>query len=241
MNLLLQPIAQADLLLLLADFWRAPEQTAGTFDELSEDDLHSLIESTGLPDRQRLLSQLLTTWRVQQSTSLSERAAVYRALFDGKIACPINEATFIRRDKGAIIGDLCGFYRAFGWEHCSHGERADHLLVELEFVAMLLVMSARAASAEQRETTIAALAEFTRQHPNDWLTLFCQQIRESTTYPYFLEASHLLESVWNALIQFHDWTVDMITTNPVGFCDEPENPYECGAPDLVQLDTSVAK
>jgi TorA maturation chaperone TorD len=260
MNTQINHLAQADLLLLLADFWRAPEQTIDLFKELDDEDLRALIEVSGLapqsgppealstqqpvPEQQTANSnggrapwfdQLQLVITAQRQTSQREREAVYRELFDGRIGCPINEATFIRRDKGAILGDLCGFYRAFGWEHDATGERADHLLVELEFVAMLLVMAVRSENDEQRETTIAALAEFTRQHPNDWIALFCQQIRRSTVHEYFVAASHLLENVWNAMVDFHGWTIDTITTNPVGIGDELEDPYECGAPDLVTI------
>jgi len=235
MNENLTNIAQADLLLLLADFWRAPEQTAGMFAELGEDDLQSMLTTSGLIGADVLAEKIKATIVASQLTSQREREAVYRALFDGRIGCPINEATFIRRDKGAILGDLCGFYRAFGWEHEANGERADHLLVELEFVAMLLVMTARSETEQQRETTTAALAEFTRHHPNDWIAMFCQQIRESTSHEYFVTASHLLEAVWLALIEFHSWTVDAAVTNFVGIGDDPDDPYECGAPDLVTL------
>ena len=157
-------------------------------------------------------------------------------LFDGSIICPINEAAYIRRDKGAIIGDVCGFYRAFGWSAVERsGERPDHLLVELEFAAMLLVMSARAESREQGELTEAALAEFTRQHLSDWLLVFCEQLKLSTTHPLFDEASNLLAAVWPALVEWHGWIVDPVPASTAGICSEPENPYECGAPDLIQL------
>ena len=135
------------------------------------------------------------------------------------------------------MGDICGFYRAFGWTTVADsGERPDHLLVELEFCAMLLVMVARAESQEQRKTTELALAEFTRHHMNDWLGLFTLQLQQTTAYGVLIEAAKLLDQVWPALIEWHNWIVDEVPAEMFGICAEPENPYECGAPDqLVNL------
>ncbi len=233
-------LAQADLVLLLADLFRSPENIRHSLDSLKKANLAMLIEATGLRGRTKLVEQLHRAVKLARRADVTEWAACYRLLFDGSIVCPINEAAYIRRDKGSIIGDICGFYRAFGWAAAEQtGERPDHLLVELEFAAMLLVMAARTETNEQARLTEEALAEFTRQHLSDWLPLFCEQLRLSTSYPLLVESANVVQLVWRALVNWHDWTVDPAPTGTTGVTREPENPYECGAPDLVTLETKT--
>jgi hypothetical protein len=37
------------------------------------------------------------------------------------------------------------------------------------------------------------------------------------------------------MIAWHQWVVDELPADLIGIGDEPENPYECGAPGLVNL------
>ena len=118
------------------------------------------------------------------------------------------------------------------------GERPDHLLAELQFVAMLMVMLARTDDADQRQVTRAALREFTHQHANDWVVVFCQQLRQATAVDYFVQVSQLLEDLWTRLVAAHDWPVDPPRGPVPGVIEEGDGPYECGAPDLVPLSTA---
>ena len=237
MNRQIRLLAQADLLLLLADLFRAPENIQRPLGDLRMDCLSLLIDTSGLAERDQLIAQLQTAVKVACNANREEWEACYRLLFDGSMICPINEAGFIRRDKGSIIGDVCGFYNAFGWTTTEQsGERPDHLLAELEFTAMLLVMAARAETSEQSELAEAALGEFARHHLNDWMPAFCEQLLQSTSYPVLVEAAELTKIVWPALQQWHEWPVDPAPVSTVGIAKEPENPYECGAPDLVTLE-----
>lgn len=231
-------LAQADLVLFAADLFRSPDRESRSFDDLQRTNVDTLIDATGLRDGEDLADQMWRVVQAAQSCDVNDWSGCYRLLFDGLIACPVNEASYIRRDKGAILGDVCGFYRAFGFNvNAESGERADHLIAELEFVALLLVMSANAGDAEQIEIADRALADFTQLHLSDWLPLFCEQLAIATTFPVFLESARLLALVWTAFIDKHEWRVDPPTAAAAGFTDEPENPYECGAPDLVQLRT----
>jgi TorA maturation chaperone TorD len=231
-------LAQADLMLLIADLFRSPENIRHSLDTLKKSNLKMLIDATGLKGKIKLTGQLHAAVKQARGADKDEWAGCYRLLFDSSMACPVNEAGYIRRDKGSIIGDVCGFYKAFGWTAGTDtGERPDHLLVELEFAAMLLVMSARAETPEQAELTETALANFTRHHMSDWLPAFCDQLKLSTTYPVFVEAANSLLFAWPALVKWHDWIVDPASPSTVGLAAEPESPYECGAPDLVTLGT----
>ncbi len=233
-------LAQADLLLLIADLFRPPEKIKHPLDTLKKSNLKMLVDATGLKSKTKLVDQLHAAVKLARQANKDEWAGCYRLLFDSSMVCPVNEAGYIRRDKGSIIADVCGFYNAFGWTAAARtGERPDHLLVELEFAAMLLVMSARAETRGQTEVTEKALADFTRHHLSDWLLVFSDQLKLSTTYPLFVEAAELLAVVWPVLVKWHDWTVDPAPPSTVGIAAEPESPYECGAPDLVTLETNT--
>lgn len=161
----------------------------------------------------------------------------YSRLFEGSQACSLDQASYIRRDKGAILGDVCAFYTAFGWRGARRrGERPDHLLCQLEFVAMLLAMAARAEEDEQRQIVHDALAKFARLHMHDWLPSACQHLAETSTLEYFAAVAQWLMRLWEHLTEYHDWPVDPVANAPLPPDTEPDDPYECGAPDLVQLD-----
>lgn len=160
----------------------------------------------------------------------------YWRLFDSSQACALNQASYIRRDKGTILGDVAGFYRAFGWQgDPDSGERPDHLLCQLEFVGMMLVMDARAESAEDRQVVTDAMAQFARLHMHDWIPSVCYQLIESTQLPYFGAAGWWLMVFWTALTEYHAWPADDDSDQLLTPDNGPENPYECGAPDLVDI------
>ena len=244
--------AQADLVLLTVEMLRPPvvgreSNQPPAWTGLSRGELNELLSAAGLPDstvREGTTLQPKTTLRealheVFVAGQALEREAwvdEYWRLFDSSMACPITEAAYVRRDKGAILGDAAGFYAAFGWQHDPRrGERPDHLLCQLEFVAALLAMASRAGDAEQRQVTAAALADFARDHLHDWLPSFAWQLCEGSQLQYFGAVAAWLVMLWDALSARHNWPADKRATEPLTPQVETENPYECAANGLVQI------
>lgn len=186
-----------------------------------------------------LPSPMAALMDVQRCARSLERAAwsdEYFRLFDGATACPLNQASYIRRDKGTILGDLSGFYNAFGWQgSTTQGERPDHLLCQLEFVAMLLASASRAPNAESYEIVTHALSQYAREHMHDWLPSVCWQMCEQTQLEYFAAVAGWLFVFWQSLTDLHAWPADLLPEHHMQPITDPENPYECGAPDLHQL------
>ncbi len=147
--------------------------------------------------------------------------------------CPLNESAYVRRDKGAILGDLCGFYRAFGWQPAPDtAEKPDHLATELEFMGMLLIMLARAEEtghAEHAAITRDALGRFAGGHPGDWVDVVCDHIPECTRLDALAAYPRALASLWKSMTTFWQWPTDPTVTAP-GPAEEPASPYECAAP-----------
>lgn len=78
------------------------------------------------------------------------------------------------------MADIAGFYGAFGFEVT--GERPDHIVPQLEFLALLLVKEAYSLIAEDRDgAAICAEArgKFVAEHLGRWLPLLAQRARET--------------------------------------------------------------
>jgi DMSO reductase family type II enzyme chaperone len=78
------------------------------------------------------------------------------------------------------LADICGFYRAFGLNvGGSLRERPDHLAVELEFMYVLALKEAYAASndvVEHVEVCVEAARKFLGEHLGRWINLFAHSL-----------------------------------------------------------------
>ncbi len=162
----------------------------------------------------------------------------YYRLFDSSQACALNQASYIRRDKGTIIGDVSGFYNAFGWQrNATRGERPDNLLCQLEFIGVALAMASQATDESQRNVVEDALAEFARVHMHDWMPPVCYHLIDSSQIAYFGAVGQWVLLLWEKLTEAHAWPVDPVSNAPLAPTIDLDDPYECGAPDLVQIQT----
>ncbi len=243
MNHSIQLAAQADLVALTADMLRPPERgpqkpswTSLTGHEQSEL-LHATALSELLTPNEYTLHHLLDdVIQHARGTSLEEWSDEYWRLFDGATLCPIHQASYIRRDKGAILGDVAGFYRAFGWRYnAASGDRPDHLICQLEFVTIALAMAAHAPGDDERLVTLEGLSSFARTHVHDWLPSFCCQLCETTRLPLFGAISNWLMRMWQTLSWANHWQFEMQSGERARPLIEQDNPYECAAQGMVQL------
>jgi len=223
-------LAQADLLLLLAQMFAPPSDDLRFLLGIEVLDIQELLSHSGLPE-QKTLSETYQQIRQQaQATGLAIWTEEYNRLFEASVACPINESGFIRRDKGVLLADIAGFYRAFGFELSEDaGEKADHLVGELEFFAMLLVMLARAQDQETTRTTHDALSSFSFEHLGEWLPTFCERLTETTQLPIYQHQAQLLLSAWMGVVTvnklpMHEGTVENLP-------EDDGTPYECDMAD----------
>jgi TorA maturation chaperone TorD len=227
-------IAQADLLLAIVRLLSGPARFDDGAPLAAPAELEELARTAGgdglLVDALRAASAAAATAPRTEWTREQTR------LFEGPVACPINETAYVRRDKGAIIGDVCGFYRAFGFEpDQASGEKADHLLCELEFVAVLLLMLARAehdGDGERAEVVHGAVRSFLSDHLGEWVHLLEARIRLSTALEVMHRSVDLLAPVWDLLAVRFD--VPVFAALAIGVADpddlareEDGTPYEC--------------
>jgi TorA maturation chaperone TorD len=215
-------LAHADLLLVLRDLFGSADRALETLGLFRGDGLSTVISGAGaLVAPPRLPAIDDAEFRRQHS-----------ALFEGAEACPLNESAYVRRDKGAILADLCGFYRAFGFEPSDGvGERVDHLTFELEFAAVLLVLIAGAAERnEQEHFEIAgnALSSFAQDHLGEWLPSAAARLAEVGAGSVYALFSVLLLDAWRSLLS--NLGLPGLAERPAASPPmmEEGTPYECG-------------
>lgn len=131
------------------------------------------------------------------------------------------------------LADLAGFYSAFGLQ--VQGERPDHLLPELEFVAFLSLKYLEASGqrlTEAADTCADALASFVEDHLGAWLGTYANKVSEQLPHnPY--------EAVIASLASFVSWLCIQIgitprdpggggpVTDPSGLGMDEEDPPGC--------------
>ena len=96
-----------------------------------------------------------------------------------------NDEIFYRTQR---LADLQGFYAAFGFEVNSL-ERADHISVESEFIALLLTKEAYALanelSDEASEVCNTARANFCSEHYAGWVRKLALNLSGMNDYPFY--------------------------------------------------------
>ena len=199
-------LAQADLLLLACDLLRRPSEALKA-SLPAPAAVGELIAASTLPEPRGLADTLAAALDQAAQTPLEAWSDEFHRLFEGAMACPPNQTAYIRRDKGAILADLRGFYEAFGFApRRDTGEKPDHILFELEFLAMALVMLAgasRAGDQEKRSVTIDAMRKFSESHLGDWIESFAQQLAGATGLPLYVAVAMLLGQLWRGLSAAH--------------------------------------
>lgn len=238
-----QPLAAADLLLLLAGSLDRPGASPRHPPEIHDQDLEELACCAGLtadPDAAVYLDTLKRIVDAPNSLDPAAWADEHSRLFDGPILCPPNETAYVRRDKGAILADICGFYTAFGFRLSdASGEKADHLISELEFLALLLVMlseARRRGSLQDEEVTLQAVHAFASEHLDEWVPLFVERLEATTALPLYRDVARALRQTWKNLLATHGIEpAGRVQSRPPEA--EPGTPYECGMPAPTPGDT----
>jgi TorA maturation chaperone TorD len=226
-------LAQADLCLLAARLLAPTARPQGP--RPSRSDVRELVSRAAAPTLEERINAVIDVERDCERAALQIECA---RLFEGAVVCPINETAYVRRDKGALLADICGFYEAFGFERDETcGEKPDHLVSELEFSAILLVMLTHATGSgadDASDTTYTALLAFWQDHLMPWWPAFSHRLEQTARHPFLQRVAALHEAL-------HDYLSDRYglpdpDAELVGPDAEEGTPYECGKiPQLVQL------
>jgi TorA maturation chaperone TorD len=213
-------LGRADLLLWLAELLARPRPLARV--PLEAAALGTLFAHAQLPEA--LALDLMAAAETGAEYPGDAWDMEYERLFGPELQCPIYETAYVRRDKGAVLGDVAGFYRAFGF--ASRGaERPDHLCAELELTAMLCLSLLRARSernAQAAQVVEEALSAFLADHLGEWLPSFALTLEQRAELPLYRELGRILQLT----------AASLGCAEPASSAGEPapsaDTPYECG-------------
>lgn len=161
-------------------------------DEIFSEDIQLLLdeETDALPEKLR--RKAIET--IKSEEKINDLRSEYLALFDsGRGVAPLYETEYGRQRaffKANELSAISGFYHAFGFElggEDSAREMADHVSVELEFYALLLLKQEHLEGiADSRGVEIVASAreKFLRDHLGRFVSSILERpgVSESETY-----------------------------------------------------------
>ncbi len=182
------PISDAvlDRALARADAYRV---LAAVFRDPDDPDADNALELRVLRSAARRLGSSVTpaAWAALRRIARRDaRAAEHRAIFGHVVAhgCPPYETEFGRRHvfgQSQELGDIRGFYEAFGVRPRPGGERPDHVACEIEFLALLVLKEAIAvAGADEQRVGLCrgAMRSFLQDHPGRWVRALAARIAQ---------------------------------------------------------------
>lgn len=186
--MVLEGLSRSELYGLLAQALASPQRAADP--RLLRDLARVASECEGhasLSEPARALQDRLEASLPKERVVLQE----YTRLFH-KGRSPPHEASYLPAMRTSNeIADVASFFRAFGFE--PKGERADHLVSELEIMALLCLKEAIAAGngqSEQASICRDAQAKFLRDHLGRWLAVYRGRLAEAATldlYPSLVD------------------------------------------------------
>ena len=174
---------------------------------------------------------------------LSDLQAEHRRVFSNVITldCPPYETLFGNDHvfaQSQVMGDIAGFYRAFGVELSKDiHERLDHLSVEFEFMHFLAYKESYARchdGADKTQIVLDAQKKFVKNHIGRWVPLFCRMLVKKA-------GSGLYKHVADLMAELMDFEVAFLGVVPQPYSETDYRPatfnspegqtYECGAQD----------
>ncbi|WP_158023463.1 TorD/DmsD family molecular chaperone [Candidatus Nitrospira inopinata] len=174
---------------------------------------------------------------------LSDLQAEHRRVFSNVITldCPPYETLFGNDHVFAqshVMGDIAGFYRAFGVELSKDiHERLDHLSVEFEFMHFLAYKESYSRchdGAEKTEIVVEAQKKFVKNHIGRWVPLFCRMLAKKADYGLFKLVADMTADWIDFETAFLGVTPQPYTETdyrPATFSSPEGQTYECGAQD----------
>lgn len=174
---------------------------------------------------------------------LSDLQAEHRRVFSNVITldCPPYETLFGNDHVFAqshVMGDIAGFYRAFGLELSKDiHERLDHLSVEFEFMHFLAYKESYSRCHDGVEKTtivVEAQKKFVKNHIGRWVPLFCRMLAKKAD-------TGLFKLMADITAEWIDFETAFLGVTPQPYTETDYRPatfnapegqtYECGAQD----------
>ena len=195
-----------DRALARADVYRV---LAGAFDDPDDPTGEASLDLATLRAAARELGTQVgaATWRsIAGIVERDARTVEHRRIFGHVVAhgCPPYETEWGRRHvfgQSQDLGDIRGFYEAFGVRPRRGGERPDHLACELEFLSLLAIkeaMALAAGDADRVEICRGAASHFLEDHPGRWVVALAARIAGRAPRSGYAAAAALAATILGA-------------------------------------------
>lgn len=174
---------------------------------------------------------------------LTDLQAEHRRVFSNVITldCPPYETLFGNDHvfaQSQVMGDIAGFYRAFGVELSKDiHERLDHLSVEFEFMHFLAYKESYSRchdGADKTQIVLDAQKKFVKNHIGRWVPLFCRMLVKKAD-------SGIYKHIADLMAEWMDFEAAFLGVVPQSYSETDYRPatfnspegqtYECGAQD----------
>jgi TorA maturation chaperone TorD len=174
---------------------------------------------------------------------LSDLQAEHRRVFSNVITldCPPYETLFGNDHvfaQSQVMGDIAGFYRAFGVELSKDiHERLDHLSVEFEFMHFLAYKESYSRchdGADKTQIVLDAQKKFVKNHVGRWVPLFCRMLVKKAGSGFYKHVADLMAEWMDfeaAFLGVVPQPYSETDYRPATFNSPEGQTYECGAQD----------
>jgi putative dimethyl sulfoxide reductase chaperone len=174
---------------------------------------------------------------------LSDLQAEHRRVFSNVITldCPPYETLFGNDHvfaQSQVMGDIAGFYRAFGVELSKDiHERLDHLSVEFEFMHFLAYKESYSRchdGADKTQIVLEAQKKFVKNHIGRWVPLFCRMLVKKAGSGFYKHVADLMAEWMDfeaAFLGVAPQPYSETDYRPATFNSPEGQTYECGAQD----------
>jgi len=174
---------------------------------------------------------------------LNDLQAEHRRVFSNVITldCPPYETLFGNDHvfaQSQVMGDIAGFYRAFGVELSKDiHERLDHLSVEFEFMHFLAYKESYSRchdGADKTQIVLDAQRKFVKNHIGRWVPLFCRMLVKKADSGLYKHVADLMADWMDFEAAFLGVVAQPYSEadyRPATFNSPEGQTYECGAQD----------
>ena len=206
-----------------ADLWRVLALSFSTPTERSLADLQGLCNDlASAPIMKSLPFQpgLADLARYIESQDLGTLEHEHNALFSMDVMVPAYEGSYQRIERGAVVGDVAGYYQAFGLGTLEKSGPPDSLWNELAFLSWLSLKEAYAIQHEMEDAlaiTRNATHNFLQDHLGRWAGSFSTRLLRTTENPLYVTAVHLLLATVSLVAD--ELQVEEI--HPLDMCEQP--------------------
>lgn len=139
------------------------------------------------------------TWLAECDAQLSgvpfeEWLTEYNRMFVNEVFVPPSEGSYCISERGTLVGDISGFYKAFCMQVTDHAGPPDQIKIELGFMCMLALKEVNAVHTlpDKVEVTRAAAKSFFEDHLGRWAPQFADRLHLCSSLPLYRAISNIL-------------------------------------------------